>query len=305
MSIENILQETIERKIAETTKSYFDRLASENYSLSQKLEWAEKKINELVEKSSSKNNNFQDGEISGNKIKGGKISDFQSSGILDEGDARKIHIQKDKVVVERNLIVKGTLQCRELQYFKASCDDLDVKNSVRIGGYEVLWKDRLGNIVTKSKLKEVGVLEELNVKDTLTVFKNKVGINIIEPTGPFGVVDSDIETYIATKGDTGFIGTSGSDTFAIGSGGEPTLYVSHDNKIGIKIKKPKADLDIAGDIRFRGQTQTYDSKHPVTGNWSKGDICWNAEPVPGENAGWVCVKSGSPGTWKKIFTISN
>lgn len=305
MSIEDSIREIVEDKVQFVTKSYFSRLTSENYSMSEKLKWIENSLTELLQKSSSRNNEFADGEISGDKISGGKINGFSSTGIKDTASDTMLTIQNDKVVVEKNFHVNGTIQVKELLYNKAKCTDLEVDNSVRINGTEVLWSDRLGNAIKKSKLTELGVLEELNVKDTFTVFKNKVGINVIEPTGPFGVVDSDVETYIATKGDTGFIGTSGSNPFALGTGGEPTLYISYDNKVGIKIKKPRADLDIAGDIRFRGQTQTYDSHHPTSGNWSTGDICWNTEPVPGENAGWICVKPGSPGTWKKIFTISD
>lgn len=305
MNLEEALQKSIEDKVIKATKSYFDRLVSENYTLSERVKWAENKLNETLKKLSSKNNDFKDGEISGDKIEGGTIKKFSSTGIKDSADSVRLTILNDKVIAEKNFEVKGTIQVKELLYSKATCNDLDVKNSVRIDGYEVLWKDRLGNIVTKSKLKEVGVLEELNVKDTLTVFKNKVGVNIIEPTGPFGVVDHAVETYIATKGDTGFIGTSGSNPFAIGTGGEPTLYISHDNKVGIKIKKPKADLDVAGDIRFQGQTHTYNSQSPTSGNWSKGDICWNTEPVPTGHLGWVCVKAGAPGTWKTIFTIGD
>lgn len=305
MNIEDSIKQIVEEKVQAVTKSYFSRLTSENYSMSEKLRLTEDNLGRLLEKLSSRNNEFEPGEISGDKISGGKISGFSSLGIKDKASKTMLTIENDKVVIEKNFHVNGTIQVKELLYNKAKCNDLEVDNSVRINGTEVLWADRLGNAVKKSKLNELGVLKELNVADTLTIFKNKVGVNVIEPVGPFGVVKDGIEVSTDVKGDTGFVGTVNSDPFAIGTSGEATLFVSHDNRVGIKIKRPKADLDVAGDIRFNGQTHTYESSQPSSGNWSKGDICWNTEPFAGGHAGWMCVKSGSPGTWKKIFTLSD
>jgi len=81
------------------------------------------------------------------------------------------------------------------------------------------------------------------------------------------------------------------------------LYVSHDNKIGIKVKRPKADLDVAGYIRYQGQTHQYLNSLPTSGNWSQGDIVWNSEPQRGSVLGWVCVKPGAPGTWRSFVSI--
>jgi len=304
MSIEEALQLVIDEKVKKITQVNLEVLSSKNYHLTKKLEKLESKLEEILTTLSDRNNDFSPGEISGDKISGGTITKFSSTGISDEASNKRLTVLDDRVVIEKNLEVKGTVQIKELLYYKAKCDDLDVKNSVRIDGHEVLWKDRLGNIVTKSRLTELGVLNELNVADTLTVYKNKVGINVKDPVGVFGVTENDIQVGMGVKGDIGFVGTVNSDTFSIGTSYEPTLYVSHDNKVGIKIKKPKADLDVAGYIRYQGQTHQYNNEIPSSGNWSTGDICWNSEPDSGKPLGWVCVKSGSPGTWKKIDIIS-
>jgi len=128
-------------------------------------------------------------------------------------------------------------------------------------------------------------------------------VGTAEPVSKFGVRENEIEVGIGTKGDTGFVGTVNSDTFAIGAGHEATLFVSHDNRIGIKIRKPKADLDVAGYIRYQGQTQQYLDRTPTSGNWSQGDIVWNTEPQRGSVLGWVCVKPGAPGTWRPFVSI--
>jgi len=303
MSIEDSIRQTVEEQVQKATKGAFSRFSSENYSLQERVKFLENKLESAMVLLKDRNRDFTDGEISGNKIAGGIVREFASTGIKDTATDTKLTVKDDKVTVSNDLEVKGKIQCDTLYYYQARTDNFDVKESVRIANNEVLWKDRLGNSVTKSRLQEVGVLKELNVADTLTVYKNKVGINALEPVGVFGVADKGIEISVDVKGDSGFIGTVNSDPFAIGSGGEPTLYVSHDNKIGIKIKRPKADLDVAGYIRYQGQTHQYLNSVPTAGMWSQGDIVWNTQPERGSVLGWVCVKSGAPGTWRPFVSI--
>ena len=44
---------------------------------------------------------------------------------------------------------------------------------------------------------------------------------------------------------------------------------------------------------------------PTVGSWRQGERVWNSEPAAGEYIGWVCVTSGSPGTWKGFGTIQS
>jgi hypothetical protein len=302
--LESIIgQSKLEEHVQKAAKGALSRINSENYSLQEKQKFLENKLQEVMLLLKDRNRDFTKGEISGDKISGGVIEEFASTGIKDTAKNVKLSIKDDRITVSNDLEVKGKIQCDTLFYYKAKTDNFDVKESIRIGGGEVLWQDRLGNSVTKSRLQELGVLKELNVADTLLVNKNKVGINVLEPVGVFGVSDKGIEISVDVKGDSGFVGTANSDPFAIGSGGEPTLYVSHDNKIGIKIKRPKADLDVAGYIRYQGQTQQYLNAVPTSGTWSQGDITWNARPDRGSVLGWVCVKAGSPGTWRPFVSI--
>ena len=43
---------------------------------------------------------------------------------------------------------------------------------------------------------------------------------------------------------------------------------------------------------------------PSSGTYTRKQIVWNSEPSPGGVIGWVCVASGSPGTWKAFGTIA-
>jgi len=303
MSIELSIKQVIDEQVQKVTRAYIDRLNSDNLAINDKLRWTEEKLNEALKKLASHNNIIADRELSGDKITGGTITNFASTGIEDQSSKKRVTINDDRIVVENDLEIKGTVNCKTIYYYSAKADNLDVLNSVRIDSNEVLWKDRLGNSVTKSKLQELGVLNELNVADTLYAVKNSVGINTQNPAGIFAVSNGSIQIVTDVKGSVAYVGTANSDDFSIGSSGEPTLFISHDNRVGIKVRKPKADLDVAGPIRFQGQIHQYNDKAPTAGTYSQGDIVWNTRPAKGSVLGWVCVKAGSPGTWADFVSI--
>lgn len=43
---------------------------------------------------------------------------------------------------------------------------------------------------------------------------------------------------------------------------------------------------------------------PVSGDWLRGDIVWNESPSAGGPPGWMCVVSGTPGTWKAMANLA-
>lgn len=43
---------------------------------------------------------------------------------------------------------------------------------------------------------------------------------------------------------------------------------------------------------------------PVSGTFVRGDIVWNQTPAAGGTPGWVCVTSGTPGTWKAMANLA-
>lgn len=303
MSIEDSIKTVIEEQVKTSTQAYILRLTNEYSRITKKLESVDEKLNEALSKLASHNNIIEDRELSGDKIQGGTITEFASTGIDDNASDKKISIENDKITVENDLEVKGKIDCKTLYYHSATADNLDVTNSVRIDGNEVLWKEQLGNSVIKSRLQEVGTLKELNVSNTLRVVNGIVGINTLNPNSPFSIVKNNIEVIHDVKGSVAYVGTYASDDFSIGSGGEPTLFVSHDNRIGIKVRKPKADLDVAGSIRYQGQIHQYADRIPSGGNYSQGDIVWNTKPTKGSVLGWVCVSPGSPGVWQPFVSL--
>lgn len=45
------------------------------------------------------------------------------------------------------------------------------------------------------------------------------------------------------------------------------------------------------------------SQAPTAGSWLHGKYLWNVSPAASGTSGWVCVSSGTPGTWKTFGTI--
>ena len=61
----------------------------------------------------------------------------------------------------------------------------------------------------------------------------------------------------------------------------------------------------SGRIKQTFKTVTEGSAAPTSGNWLRGDIVYDETPTAGGTVGWVCVTSGSPGTWKTFGTIAS
>jgi hypothetical protein len=43
---------------------------------------------------------------------------------------------------------------------------------------------------------------------------------------------------------------------------------------------------------------------PASGTYVRGDIVWTPTPTAGTTPGWVCVTSGTPGTWKAMAALA-
>lgn len=72
---------------------------------------------------------------------------------------------------------------------------------------------------------------------------------------------------------------------------------------------------IAGDKTFTGQmgfskitigaiTITAGNSAPTTGAQVAGSVVYNTAPELGGNVGWICISSGTPGTWAQFGLIS-
>ena len=161
--------------------------------------------------------------LSGDLIDGGTITNFNSSGIKDSADSVNIVIKNDVVEIETDLNVKGTVRVENLEYVQAQVPKLNVTKAVMVDHNEVLWKDRLGKSVTKSHLSELGVLKNLQVRNTFYVADGRVGVNTTAPSADFSVNSGGYEILTTMQESNAFVGTHTHVAFAIGTDNTPRL----------------------------------------------------------------------------------
>jgi hypothetical protein len=264
---------------------------------------------------------LQKNALSGDVIDGGTITNFNSTGIKDEANKSQITIKDSEVVVENDLHIKGTVKVENLEYVSAQVPKLNVREAMMINHHEVLWKDRLGKSVTKSSLTEVGVLKDLQVRNTFYVSDGRVGINTTAPSADFSVLSNGYEIVTSFQESTGFIGTHTHVPFSIGTDYTPRLTCRANGdivvgsetgksvrmnvygRLGIGVKYPDETLEVAGNIKFAERIFTSGEKAPDSGSWSTGSIAWNEKPSINHPVGWVCVKGGKPGSWRPFGLI--
>jgi hypothetical protein len=198
---------------------------------------------------------------------------------------------------------------------------------IGIDNIPVLSSTALGNTVVKSNLREVGRLKGLLVDGDVVldqyVFYNstasRLGVGIELPNAGFSVAEDGIEVMVGSREQTrGIIGTYASKQFdivtdnisriSIGAGGdillgnttEQPIQVSVHGKVAIRVKNPdpEVDLHVGGAVRFHGHIHQYADASPTSGNFKPGDVVWNTNPQT--HAGWICVRAGNPGEWKKF-----
>ena len=86
--------------------------------------------------------------------------------------------------------------------------------------------------------------------------------------------------------------------------GDVTASAAHsrleNNVIAGSVRANKSESSFIPNLKT-----VYDTAPPVAGSWEVGDKVWHSAPEPDGNVGWVCVRAGSPGTWKAFGQISS
>jgi hypothetical protein len=259
--------------------------------------------------------------LSGDYIDGGTITNFHSSGIKDTADSVNLVIKEDVVEVETDLNVKGTVRVENLEYVQAQVPKLNVTDAVMVDHNEVLWKDRLGKSVTKSHLSELGILKNLQVRNTFYVADGRVGINTTAPSADFSVNSGGYEIITTMQESNAYVGTHTHVAFAIGTDNTPRLTCRANGdvvigtelgkpvnmnvygQVGINVKYPQETLHVDGNIKFAERTFASGEQAPREGRWDTGSVIWNTKPELNKPVGWVCVKGGKPGAWRSFGLI--
>jgi len=260
--------------------------------------------------------------ISGDAIHGGRITDFNSTGISDKADNLQLTVENDAVHIEKDLFVKGTVSVDNLKYVEAQVPKLNVTDAIMIDHNEVIWKNTLGKSVKTSSLTQLGILKNLQVENTLFVSQKRVGVNTEAPSAEFSVNVDGYEVITTMHEKNAYVGTHSPVPFAIGtdntaritckSNGDIVLgdeknksvNVNVAGRLGVGAKNPQESLHVVGNIKFADRTFASGTGIPTEGRWDTGSVIWNDQPEINLPVGWVCIKGGTPGSWRPFGQIN-
>ncbi len=259
--------------------------------------------------------------LSGDLIDGGTITNFNSTGIIDTSDSVNLTIKNDTVEVAKDLHVKGTIKVENLEYVSAQVPKLNVQKAIMVDHNEVIWKDRLGKSVKNSNIEQLGVLKNLQVRNTLYVADGRVGVNTMAPSADFSVNSGGYEIITRMHESNAYVGTHTHVAFAIGTDdtarltckangdvvvgsetGKPVNLNVYGN-VGIGVKYPQETLHVDGNIKFAERTFASGEQAPKEGRWDTGSVIWNEKPALNQPVGWVCTNGGKPGSWRTFGMI--
>lgn len=218
------------------------------------------------------------------------------------------------------------------KFFSSESIDLAKDKGFSVNNIKVLDDKELGPSVVKSNLREVGRLKGLIVDGSVSINQylfydavtDRLGFGTDQPNAAVSIADQGIEIVLgANEYSRAAIGTFNSadlelvtDNTArvtISAGGDIVLgnrnfgeiKVLVHGSLGVDVNTPdpRAKLHVNGAIKFNDKIHISGTQPPDGGSYNVGDIVWNSEPQPGRYVGWVCVRSGNPGTWSQFGLI--
>jgi hypothetical protein len=210
--------------------------------------------------------------------------------------------------------------------FSSESIDLAAGKNLSINNVTVVSEKELGPTVTKSNLKELGRLKGLTVDGSVNINQylfydadsDRLGLGTDTPNASLSIVENSVEVMLGTTNRSrGAVGTYAANDFDIVTDNTPRILVSGggdielgnrnfgpikvsvNGKLGVNVSQPdqRADLHVAGAIKFNDKLHLSGSEPPSFGNHVQGDIVWNSNPSTNSYVGWVCVQAGKPGQW--------
>ena len=269
-----------------------------------------------------------------------EVNELQSDLRIERSSSLEFRADKNNPVYGKGLLWIGNETTKQWVYnaepdrfFSSENIDLASGKGISVSGVTVLTATSIGSAVEKSNLREVGRLRSLNVDGDVNFNNNiyysassrRLGLGTDTPHAAISIADNNIELVLGgTPESHGAIGTFTSsdlelvtDNIAritVRSNGDITLgnanrqpsQVSVHGKlaIGVNTPDPSVDLHVSGAIKFSNNRHAAGDAAPTYGSFTQGDIVWNTKPTPGGWIGWVCIGSGTPGTWIQFGAVA-
>lgn len=150
-------------------------------------------------------------------------------------------------------------------------------NDVKIDDTYLLRNGELSHKITNSNIQKLGRLKELNVSDTLSVVKGRVGINTESPDSALSIWDEEVCVSVGKyKSQEAYIGTNRNHAVSIGVNKEPQIQLDTDGLT--TVKKLRVGQHRIGHC-------------PELPGWAgtRGDVMFNSTPTPDNAFAWVCL----------------
>ena len=156
-------------------------------------------------------------------------------------------------------------------------------DQVQVGGESLVSGNRLSNTITESNIQSLGnlrnltVVGEATINNTVSVVNKRVGINTELPEMALSVWDEEVSVVIGkNKAKQAYIGTNRDQGLVIGINRLPQIEI--DSTGLTAIKKLQIGLHkISHDTQVPGWSGT------------RGDIVFNSNPGPDRVFAWVCL----------------
>lgn len=196
----------------------------------------------------------------------------------------------------RNEMSAGMLSAFRDQVFAQIQSQGIPAESIKVkGGHSFISDTTLAPTVLNSNLQKVGALKELQVigetllDETLYVSSNRVGINTIDPEAVFDLWDQEVELTIGKlRQDTARIGMPKNQTLIFGANKQNNLSINPDGTISVN----SINLGI---VNHSSSESAPNNDRP------RGNIVWNTRPDIGSPIGWVSLGGAR---WAKFGIIS-
>lgn len=269
-----------------------------------------------------------------------EVNELQADLRIERSSSLEFRADKNNPVYGKGLLWIGNETTKQWVYnaepdrfFSSENIDLASGKGIYVSGVNVLTATSIGSGVEKSNLREVGRLRSLNVDGDVNFNNNiyysassrRLGLGTDTPHAAISIADNNIELVLGgTPESHGAIGTFTSSDLelvtdnvpriTVRSNGDITLgnttrspaQVSVHGKlaIGVNTPDPSVDLHVSGAIKFSNNRHAAGDAAPTYGSFTQGDIVWNTKPTPGGWIGWVCIGSGTPGTWIQFGAVA-
>ena len=208
---------------------------------------------------------------------------------------------------------------RNDRFYISNTVDLHRNAVIEIDNIPVLSSDSLGVTVQNSSLTTVGTLNNLRTTGDLTIDDfvtydsgtMRFGIGSEVANAQFSVASNEAEFVVDPEFDHIRVGSYTTSKMSLLTDNKDRIVIKEQggvevkDTLGIKVQYPGDDVDlqVAGAIRFMDKKVAVGSEAPTTGSNNIGDIVYNNNPEAGGWMGWVCIASGTPGTWNRFGKI--